>query len=212
MIYILVGNDTNKKNIYLKKLFGISIPVKLSSSEVSRKIINEYASSQSLFGDISIVSIENALSKGEISLSKDDLTKLSDSKNIFVFNEDKLLASEEKKYIKYAARIEHFTEKKVNVPPSVNTFAIADSFAQHDKIGTWILYNKAIESGIAPEAVSGILFWKIKTMILNGTKTFTIDNLKKQSSEIVSIYHKAHRGEIDLSIGLEQFILSSLNK
>ena len=49
-------------------------------------------------------------------------------------------------------------------------------------------------------------------MILNGTKFFSKEELKKASSELVSIYHKAHRGEYDFTISLEQFILSSLSK
>jgi hypothetical protein len=49
-------------------------------------------------------------------------------------------------------------------------------------------------------------------MILNGTKVFTKDELKKRSSELVSIYHRAHGGEVDFTISLEQFILNSLNK
>ncbi len=144
-------------------------------------------------------------------MSKDDLTFFKDSKTIFIFLEDKLLASEQKKYIKYA-QVEKFEEKKIIQVPKVNTFAIADAFARHDKIGTWMLYREAIEAGTSPEAISGILFWKIKTMILEGTKTFSINNLKNQSSAIVSLYHRAHRGESDFTLGLEQFILTTLSK
>ena len=92
-----------------------------------------------------------------------------------------------------------------------NIFGITDAFAKHDKVMTWVLYRRGIEGGVEPEAIAGILFWKIKTMILSGNYLFDKDELKRQSSRIVSIYHKAHRGESDFSIGLEQFILSSLS-
>ena len=73
------------------------------------------------------------------------------------------------------------------------------------------MYREGVESGIEPEAIAGILFWKIKTMILNGSRMFSIDELKNQSSKIVSIYHLAHRGEVDFIVSLEQFILTSLS-
>jgi hypothetical protein len=49
-------------------------------------------------------------------------------------------------------------------------------------------------------------------MILNCNNIFSIDNLQKQSKDIVSLYHNSHKGNSDFVIGLEQFILSSLSK
>jgi len=118
--------------------------------------------------------------------------------------------NEERKYKKYAI-IKKFINKEVK-RISNNIFRITDAFAEQNKIKTWILYSQAIEAGIPPESISGMLFWKIKTMILNGNKIFPLDILKKQSSRIVSLHHRAHRGETDFIIGLEQFILNSLSK
>ncbi len=211
MIYIFVGNDTKKKNLQIKKIVSERDFIKIQTQDISKGMILGYASSQNLFGDTPIIIIENFFTESDISLLKDDLNTLKDSETIFIFLEDKMLATEQKKYTKYAT-IESFEEKTIKQIPKINTFAIADSFARPDKITTWILYNEAMEAGIEPETISGILFWKIKTMILNGTKNFSAEELKNQSSNIVSIYHLAHRGELDFKIGIEQLILSSLNK
>ena len=96
--------------------------------------------------------------------------------------------------------------------PKINVFGIADAFSNRNKIEAWILYREAVSQGIPPEEISGIIFWKIKTMILSGSKFFSLDELKNNSSELVSLYHNAHRGESDFVIGLEQFILNSLGK
>jgi hypothetical protein len=209
MIEILVGSDNKAKKLYIKNLAKDSEPVFLASSDSNRESILKYATGVSLFGETSVFVISDMLL--DIPLKNGDLEMISGSKNTFIFLEDKLLADEQKIYKKYA-NILKFEETKIPKKDPVNTFAIADAFANKDKIKAWILYLDAIEKGIAPEAISGILFWKIKTMILNDSKIFPQNVLKDQSSRLVSLYHRSHRGELDFAIGLEQFILSSLSK
>lgn len=211
MIYILSGNDTKKKNAYLKKLAKNDQPVFISEKNVSKQIIFDYANSVSLFGGSPVIVTENILKNSEITISREELDNLKDSKTIFVFLEEKLLVPEIKKLKKYAI-IEDFNITVLNKKPKMNTFSIAEAFSRRNKIETWILYREAIALGTAPEEISGIIFWKIKMMLLNGTKFFSVDELKNNSSHLVDIYHKAHKGELDFTIGLEQFILSSLNK
>lgn len=210
MIHILVGLDRNKRNIFLKKLAPenlISVPL----TSVSQEMLKGYATSASLFGDTMTIVVEGLLSETDMVPSVDMLKELNDSQPLFIFLEDKLTVSEEKKYTKYST-ITHFdlpTTKKN--APKVNTFAIADAYGKHDKIGTWVLYRDAIEKGTEPEAISGMLFWKIKQMILANPKSQNIHILKRNSGELVSLYHKAHKGERDFVVGLEQFILTSLS-
>lgn len=211
MIYILSGNDTKKKSVYLKKLCGDPEPIYLSGRSATKDALLSYAGSVSLFGDTPIVIIENFIKESGIALSKDELSSVKDSKTIFVFDEEKLLATDAKKYTKYAT-IEDFTTTQIKQAPRMNVFGIADNFSRRDKVSTWVLYREAVSVGVAPEEISGIIFWKIKTMIIDGTKLFSTSELKKRSSELVSIYHKSHLGEIDFTIGLEQFILSALSK
>jgi len=211
MIYILSGNDTKKKNLYLKKLVKKDQPIFISQAEITKEKFFEYALSISLFGDSPVVIIEDILKNEEIKFSAKDLLVLKDSKTIFVFLEEKLLVSDIKEYKKYST-IENFSSSTTKKIPKMNVFSIADAFSRRDKIGTWILYREAVSLGVAPEEISGIIFWKIKTMLLNGTKVFSTSELKERSGNLVDIYHKAHRGECDFTIGLEQFILSSLTK
>ena len=211
MIYILTGNDTKKKNAYVKKLCKDDLPVFVPQSDISKDKFFEYAGSVSLFGLSSFIVCENIIKDKIVDFSLDDLSILKSSDTTFIFLEDKLLAPDLKKYKKYAT-IEDFSASVVKQVPKVNTFNIAEAFSRRDKIGTWILYREAVARGTAPEEVSGIIFWKIKTMLLSGTKFFSKEELKDRSSELIDIYHRAHRGEIDFTIGLEQFILSSLSK
>jgi hypothetical protein len=211
MIYILAGNDTKKKNAYIKKLSKGNLPVFIPKESESRETLIDYAGSVSLFGESPIIVLENIIKEEGIDLSAEDLSLLKESQASFVLKEEKLLVGDVKKYKKYAV-IEDFSSPNSKQMPKMNVFNIAEAFARKDKIGTWTLYRDAISKGIAPEEISGIIFWKVKTLLLNGTKVFRVAELKKMSSELVSIYHKAHRGECDFVIGLEQFILLTLSK
>lgn len=210
MIYILFGGDTKNKGLYTKELTKNNEVCFISSNLLNKDMILSYALNINLFGESPIIITENILNDDLVMFSQEDLLLLKESKTTFIFKEDKLTAIDQKKYKKYA-EIKNFEEKKSFVPEKFNTFSITDAFAKRDKINAWIMYNHGIENGVQPEALAGILFWKIKTMILNGSQAFNKDELKQQSSNIVSIYHRAHRGEVDLSLSLEQFILSALS-
>lgn len=211
MIYILSGNDIKKRSLFLEKILKDQDIIRIPQVEVSKDILKEYSLGVNLFGNSPMVVLENVISEKVVECNPKEIVSLQESKTVFVFLEDTLKTSDVKKYIKHAS-IENFEEKKVAQAPKINTFAIVDAFARRDKITTWILYRDAVDKGIEPEMVSGLLFWKVKTMIQNGTKLFSISELKNQSSQIVSLYHRSHKGECDFNIGLEQFILTALSK
>lgn len=211
MISILAGQDTKKKNSTIKTLAKGRDVIRVPEGDITKDLIDGYALGVSMFGDPAAVVLESVIAKGDFLFKDEDLKNLADSKTLFIFLEDKLLAANEKKFKKYAS-VERFEEKKLKEAPKINLFAIADAFGSHDKVKAWSLYRDAIEGGVDPEPISGILFWKIKTMLLTGNRLFSPKALKNQSSELVSLYHRSHRGEIDFVIGLEQFILSSLSK
>lgn len=210
MIHILLGGDTKNKNIYIKELARESDSVFIPAGVEDKSLVIGYSSNISLFGETPVVIMDNLLSEGAIIFSPEELKSINESDTVFIFKEDKLSVSEQKKYKKYA-EIRSFELKKEVTQPKFNVFGITDAFANRDKINSWALYREGIESGVEPEAIAGILFWKIKTMILNGSRFFNKEELKNQSSKIVSIYHSAHRGEVDFVISLEQFILTSLS-
>lgn len=210
MIYILVGNDTKSKNIYIKELTDGSESFFVTPNILTKEFIMNYSAGSNLFGQNQSVILDNALSSLDLGFLDEELEILKESKNIFIFKEDKMLAPAQKKFKKYG-EIKIFEEKAKSTLPKFNVFSITDSFAVRDKINTWALYHKAIESGVEPEAIAGVLFWKIKSLILNGSKVFSKEELRRQSAAIVSLYHKAHLGELDFNIGLEQFILNFLS-
>lgn len=209
MIHILVGGDTKNKGNYIKDLTNNRENIFIGDNNVSKSLIMSCCYEIDLFNQSSFVVLDNVLSGDDINFSTEDLNSLKESKTIFIFKENKLLTALQNKYKKHGD-IKIFEEKKTIQTPQFNIFSITDAFANKEKMLTWTLYNKGIKEGIEGEALAGILFWKIKTMLLNGSNVFSKNDLKQQSSKIISLYHKAHRGELDLPLGLEQFILTSL--
>lgn len=209
MIYLYTGNDQKNKIISIKKNFKKYEIVFLYGGEASKEIVFDYIQSNNLFGEPKAVVVENFFSNNNLSVGELEMMARSDTP--FFVLEDKMLAAEEKKYKKYLEGSEKFETKEAKSSPAYNIFSITDAFANKDKINAWALYLHAIENGATPEAVSGVIFWKIKSLIISGSKKFTNDNLKKMSKEMVDIYHLSHRGDMDMKIGLEQFILKSLS-
>lgn len=209
MIQILVGNNFSEKNSYIKKITENYEVFPLRNNFLEKDVFFDYANTSSLFGSKFAYIIEGILENKEIVFSNEEIEVLAKSENLFIFKEDKLLAEEKKKLEKYAT-IKTFLEKKII--KGENNFVIAEAYARRDKVKTWMYFRQAIERGIEPEMISGMLFWKIKTMILNNNRSFTKEELKEQITSLVSLYHKAHQGECDFTIGLEQFILDSTTK
>lgn len=209
MIYILVGGDREKNNTFLNKNIQKGLTPIFYSDFNKEMILNE-ALSNSFFGNENFYVFDNLISDNNIDFKDAELKTINDSPKIFVLREDKLTVLNEKKYKKFS-NILRF-EKKIKKPKGDGVFEIADYLGLNNKLKAWIFYRKAIDMGIEPEAISGVLFWKVKSMITSGSKIFKTDDLKKMSSSLVCIYHDSHLGKGDMALSLEKFILSSLNK
>ncbi len=122
---------------------------------------------------------------------------ISESENIFILLEAKIGAEIKKKLDKYAEKVVVCDEKDViKSRTEFNVFSIAES-VYRDQIRAWSNYRKAIDLGIEPESLVGILFWKAKSV-----------GDKRLAGELVTLYHDSHRGILDMEIGLEKIILN----
>jgi len=211
MIYIFSGGDIKSKNSKIKILSEDRDIVILRDSEVSKRLLLEYASTASLFGNLISIVVNNIIKSEPFNFSKEELEIMSFSSTNFFFLEDKVSVVQLKKYEKFS-KIENFEEKIIKKRENNISFDIADSFEKKDKMKTWILYNQAIDRGMEPEAIAGIILWKIKVLASKNKCLFSKNELKDCSSKLVSIYHKSHLGEIDFVLSLEQYLLSVLSK
>lgn len=182
---------------------------KMNSENFDIPKLQEYMGSQGLFSSKYIVFLDRLCENKEI---KDDfldkLKEIKESENIFIILEGKIDKATSTKIEKRAEKTVKFdlsekTEKKDN-----NVFALANAFGRRNMKEVWMLYRKAIDEGVAPEALHGMIFWKVKSMVLaGGTSEWDMEELKKIMDELITIYHEARRGRYELETAVEAFIL-----
>jgi alkylhydroperoxidase/carboxymuconolactone decarboxylase family protein YurZ len=151
---------------------------------------------------------------------------LSESANIFVLLEGKLLAPLAKELKKHA--VEYHEVEGAPTGEKFNAFALADALACRDKKLLWVLFLRSRNAGLSPEEIIGTLFWQIKSMRLaaktksaseagikpfvyskskRGAEKFKPGELDTLSRSLITIYHDAHLGLLNLDLALERWVL-----
>ncbi|MEK7662102.1 MAG: hypothetical protein AAB355_01195 [Patescibacteria group bacterium] len=124
---------------------------------------------------------------------------------------------------------ENLEEKSLEKSSSAfNIFALTDAIGGRNKREAWVLYRKALASGMVVEEIFYKIFWQVKSMLLaNRTKSaeeadmktfpynkaksflknFSTSELQNLSENLVVGYHQARRGEEEIETFLEKIIL-----
>ncbi len=215
MLYLIHGNDWEKGRAKareildsLKKKKPDAVLVSLEEGGLSEAKIEELSGSQGLFERKFIVFSDRVCAdSGNAEIVKEKMPMIAKSENVFVFLEDALKVDLLKVFEKHATKVQEFkkVEKKKE---SFNVFSLANALRDRDRGTLWVLYQKALRADTAPEALSGILFWQIKDLLLKRSNNFSQNELSGLALRLVSIYHDAHRGLADFETGLERFVLS----
>ncbi|MFH0803942.1 MAG: hypothetical protein V1877_02405 [Candidatus Tagabacteria bacterium] len=130
-----------------------------------------------------------------------------------------------------APKADLFLNKKGS---QVNIFHIADAVAEKDRSRAWLLFQKALLSGIDPEEIFWKITWQIKNLLLvkklslssekkiieatnlhpyvvkktlSASRNYSEEELAGYSSELIDLYHKARRGLADFDVGIEKFLI-----
>lgn len=130
------------------------------------------------------------------------LKDIADSENAFIFLEGALDAKTLRAFEKYAEKVYACTAP-VKKNERFNTFALADALASGQKEKLWVLYQRALAAGIAPEEIHGVLAWKVRSSAGRNKKSAEL------SAALVDLYVCSRSGnsEWGLASALEHFIL-----
>ena len=235
MIYLIYGSDFEKARGKARQLI-VDLQKKKPGAEVFRLEdemvsvgkLDELSGGQGLFERKYIIFADNVFRSEEakeIMLGK--LKALADSENVFIFLEDELGKPDLKQLEKFADKVQQFSGVVKKERP-FNIFSLTEMMGWRDKKGLWILYQKALAQGLAPEEIHGVLFWQIKAMlaaVLGKTaaesglkpfvfqksrgfaKNYSVVELKNLSAKMVAVYHNSRRTGPDLDVALERLIL-----
>jgi hypothetical protein len=199
MMRVIVGTPQKRSSLHGSDSF-------LQDSSASLEEIVALAQTSTLLGEPHSYTFTGALSadRGEEFIKAAKI--FVESSHTFIFTEVKLLKKTTDALTKAGADV------TINAAPkkeaAFNIFSLTAAFAVHDRKKLWILLTQALRAGVAPEAIAGILHWKVRDQL---SKTPTANaahtDLVSLSRRIVTIYHDSHRGAGDLSLLLERFIL-----
>lgn len=190
-------------------------------------IVRDMVGSVSLFQTPILYCIDEPTEDQDfLSETQDVLSNMAESENNFLIVEGVLTTPVLKVFKQHAQVIEE-------INPSVtqsasNPFALAEALVKKDKKTLWILMQKYLDQGQAPEVLIGTLWWQLKILRLaEKTKTpqeagvkpypyqkaksalvkFRKGELEKLSKELLELYHVGHSGVKDIRVLLEVWIL-----
>ena len=237
MLYIFHGSDTatsSKKMIatiaQMQKKKPDASFFRVEDGKLTQDIVNELTLSQGLFEQKYIVEIQYPLEKADTKgVFLKNLKELSESDNVFLVLESEINKTDLKKIEKHSEKLfEHNVEKSVK-KNDINLFNVAEQIMKGDKKNGWAGLRKALDAGISPEEIHGVLWWQVKSIYMSkisknassaGMKEFTFNKAKrlgekyrkedveKIMNELVEMSHEAHLGNKDFELGLERFVLN----
>lgn len=231
MLQVFYGTDSvkAKQKAYqaaMAKLRADQEIISLEAEDYSTGTLLGLASSRSLFGSDSVYLVDVSDAASEI--FKEFILEceaLAMSQNLFVCVVGTLLAADKKTLTKHTSVLEEY---KKDPTARFNTFSLADALAGKDKRTLWLLLEEAKRNNLSSEEIIGTLWWQLKALRLAektktaaeaGIKDFPYQKAKRslrnfKSGEIetkarrlLKLYHEGHKGEVDLDLALEAWVL-----
>ena len=216
MIYLFSGDDTKKKLTSYEAFLKSHTKAEKETNEIffinkndfDPVQIESFYSGASLFAALSSVVFHDILADDEASAFL--LPRLKDmaaSANSFIFLEGKLNKPVLNAFKKARAELDVFEAPKEK-KEKFNSFVIANAFAAKDKFNTWLYFRQAVDRGVALDELSGILFWKVKDMLLKRNfAKWREEELKNLAGRISYLLPEARKKGPEAESAMEQFLL-----
>ena len=232
MLYVYYGSDQikvrQKAHLAIDGILTLGQElVRIEAENYEKGKLSSISRAVSLFSPRSIYLVESPSSEEIFQQDfMDSLDDLSNSEHVFIVIEQDISASDKKNITKFATVVEEY---KRSVDAKFNPFAMADALSLKDKKTLWLVYQEAKFNGLSTEEIVGTLWWQLKSIRLaavtksaeeagmkeypykkakSALRVFTLDDVTKSSKNLLRLYHAGHRGEVDIDIALEEWILS----
>ena len=214
MIYLFAGDDTKNKYLSYEK-FSKSVPASAETFFVNRNNFNKTEleslySGDNLFFKQCAVYVENIFEHQEISdFMLEKLGPMRESPNYFVFLEGKLNKPVLDAFKMARAELSIFELPKAK-KEKFDNFLLAHALGNRDKLHLWIYFRQAMDLGVGMEELIGVLFWKVKDLLLKKNfSKFSQEELKNFSSKISYLLPEARKNGVEAEAAFEQFLLEA---
>lgn len=212
MIYLFAGDDTKKKVATYEKFLN-TLPQEhevffINKNDFNQTQIENFYKSSGLFFTKCTVVFSDILENEEyMDFVFSKLTEFTESVNDFIFIEGKLSKALLDKFKKARTDINYFElpkEKK----EKFNNFLLANALGDRDKFHLWLYFRQAMDAGVGMEELIGVLFWKVKDMMLKKNfSKFKKEELQNIGNKISYLLPKARKEGRDDEAAFEQLLL-----
>jgi DNA polymerase III delta subunit len=204
---------------------------RLSPENWNQSFLDEVLSGVNLFTPKNIIVLDSLISNKESAdYIEERIGELSESEHVCILFDSKINKDIFNKLEKKSEKIEEHNLKVSgdDFKKQPQTFAFADALASRNKVKSWALFQELVSSGLPAEEIHGVLWWQFKSVYLAydaksagevDMKPYTFSKcqgfkkvwkkpeLENFLGDLVSMYHRAHRGEIDFMIEMEKLCL-----
>lgn len=214
MIYLFSGDDAKKKlasyEAFIKTLSEETEIFFVNKNNFDPAQLQSFYSGPGLFAARSVVVFRDILETEEIlDFLLPRLLEMGESANIFIFIERKLGKPILDAFKKARTELNIFElpkEKK----EKYDNFLVANAFAARDKFHAWLYFRQAVDLGVTLDELAGVLFWKIKDMILRRNfQKFKEEELKNFAARISYLLPEARTQGPEAESAMEQFLLEA---
>lgn len=205
MLVVIVGGQKEHRRVLAHDMVpDIGVAHVYDDTMISFADLEQFAY-PSLFETIApVIWAQFMLDKEDI-FAKEKIQILSESKTIFIIEEFSIAADTKKIFEKHGAHV--FVQKKEAKAKEYNPlFSIVEGMVGTDKKSRWIAYQKALAEDIAPEALIGVLYWKLRQQC-GYAKGDALAWYKKLYADFIGAHAAAWKSGTPLGLMIEKVLL-----
>lgn len=228
MLYVFTGSDTARAKAEARTLAkGAEIVVFGEGGESFDRAL-QYSEARGLFAPKIVLLIDRPFENAEGKTLIEEGAEALHKADVSAFVITGPLSVTDKKLFPKGVDFKEFKAKGEQEYVRPNVFGFTDAFLAGDKKKTWILYQKLLSEGVAPEEIHGALMWAVRAALISaktkspveaGLKPFVytkskriaeklgVSKVEQYSRDLVAAYHQARGGEGELGLNLELVLL-----
>ncbi len=217
MLYIFYGTDETISREKARELIG-GLQKKAPDAELVRVTdnnedalnIDELINTQGLFKQNYIIFLDG-VDDVILGFSDIQLEAMKLSKNICVVLMGKLKIGDKRHLEKHTDKITEYSLERSKSKVEFNVFNIANALKSRNKQQLWTTLTEARITGIKGEAITGMMFWAVKDMLIKGqTNKYSKQELESLIIKIAELPHKARRDGVSVHNYLEKLSLRNI--
>lgn len=206
MLYFFHGTDTDALKGALQSALNSmakgSRVVRITDAH-TKDDLDAALQGSGLFGEKRVVVLANVYEHAELrDVLSAQIPRIAKSEELFFMIEGALDVATRKAIEKHATESRRLDAKKAEKQETI--FSLANALQSGNKKDLWVGFQRELQSGKAPEAIHGVLFWAAKQYCLRSNS----DRARNLVARLAELPHEARRQGEELEYALERFVLS----